>query len=112
MVRICNIADIWYKIDCEKFDLDGKKGKIRWGHPISGGFSYYVLKFRQNNGPFQTEVAKIGSFGLLGKIQPDSNYEVRVFTGAYLSWDHLISFTRNRTTFSQISLFILLFNWI
>ena len=71
------------QIDCEKFNLDGKKGKIRWGHPISGGFSYYVLKFRQNNGPFQTEVAKSGSFGLLGKIQPDSNYEVRVFTGTY-----------------------------
>ena len=73
------------QIDCEKFNLDGKKGKIRWGHPISGGFSYYVLKFRQNNGPFQTELAKTGSFGLLGKIQPDSNYEVRVFTGTYLS---------------------------
>merc|ERR1712037_280427 len=67
-------------INMAELSPDGKKGRIRWGHPISGGFSYYVLKFRQNNGPFQTEVAKIGSFGLLGKIQPDSNYEVRVFT--------------------------------
>ena len=80
---MCNgwLEYVIMQIDCEKFNLDGKKGKIRWGHPISGGFSYYVLKFRQNNGPFQTEVAKSGSFGLLGKIQPDSNYEVRVFTG-------------------------------
>ena len=70
----------------ENVNLDGTQGRIRWGHPISGGFSYYVLKFRENNGTFQTEVTKRGSFGLLGKIQPDSSYEVRVFTGMTHFW--------------------------
>jgi len=67
-------------INIAELSPDGTQGRIRWGHPISGGFTYYILKILKNDEPFRTEVAKSGSFGLLGTIQPDVNYEVRVFT--------------------------------
>ena len=90
---MCNKANVLYSVVrgksrivdyCQYKLKDGTQGRIRWGHPISGGFSYYVLKFSENNGTFQTEITKRGSFGLLGKIQPNSNYEVRIFTGMHV----------------------------